>query len=92
MNLETKNIFVDEVLQVSIAPPCVQRLDKCAEFGTNQTTSQKATSPIQCSDEFYDVLCGWILRKVRTFQIKFKGSYHVPCVVAITAIGILWKS
>lgn len=80
LNLETNNVFVDELLQVSIAPPCLQSLDKCAEIETDQTASQDVTSHIQYSDEFHDVLSGWILRKC------------ILSVAVITAIGLLWRS
>ncbi|CDI97412.1 wd40 repeat [Echinococcus multilocularis] len=68
LNLETNNVFVDELLQVGIAPPCLQSLDKCAKIETDQTASQDVTSHIQYSDEFHDVLSGWILRKVSNYD------------------------
>ncbi|VDN99381.1 unnamed protein product [Rodentolepis nana] len=68
LNLATKNIFVNNLLQVNIAPP-EQNIEDSTRFPVNSADLfVDNTCEIKNSSEFYKVLCGWVLRNISNYD------------------------
>ncbi|KAM3180364.1 hypothetical protein ACTXT7_016423, partial [Hymenolepis weldensis] len=68
LKLTPKNIFVDDLLQVNIAPPSVKKMEDSARLYVNSDLLPENSHEIKDSNEFYEILCGWVLRNISNYD------------------------
>nr|CDS28633.2 wd40 repeat [Hymenolepis microstoma] len=69
LKLAPKSIFINDILQVNLAPPSEHEIEDSTRFFVNSADPpEKNTCEITDSNEFYEILCGWVLGNISNYD------------------------